>query len=229
MSIRLGLLLAMLIFFGCATGNGPGSSGDKDGQADAPQAQPDTALFDSSSSFEATFDRSSASDLPLLDSRSKDISLKPDGSSCIDPFKSNTTCALSANLGSVWEGDGWASVSATLVSGTDIDWFAAYGIEQSHSCFPLDLQCYIFKLEVTVPAGRKFQACLYQSDCSVTPSCKSNVVASSQTLLDIEYQVDGICGIDDSSQAYILVSSLGSASGCSTYQVKYRFDACPSP
>ena len=139
---------------------------------------------------------------------------------CKDTYEPNDSCSLSRAIGTSTQGAAWVTRSATLDPGTDVDWFAAKGLEKSHTCFPGTSQKYTFKVRVQVPGGRTFKVCVYKESCSGSSACKSG---SGPTQLEVTYSVSGLCVLNDDTEARILVQNLGGNGGCPPYSVSFYY------
>jgi hypothetical protein len=170
-----------------------------------------------------------AGDGPLdgpSDQRAPDLTLSPDSQVvCNDVFEPNETCVAARALGSILEGSGWKSSSATANPATDVDWYSAEGLEDSHTCFPLTSQCYYFKVQLIVPAGRELKVCVLSDSCTGSMTCANNQGSPGPKTLTVQFKVSGTCGFDDDTSARILVTPLDTG-GCATYSVGFRYDEC---
>jgi hypothetical protein len=145
-------------------------------------------------------------------------------SSCPDPYEPNESCAAAKSIGSAPEGNAWYSREATTYPAGEADWFIAIGEEQPHTCMPFASQTYYFKVKLTVPAGRQLRVCLYQDSCSGSGICADNASATGPTELVVQYEVDGICTLNDDTVAKIMVDTLDGAESCTPYTIAYNYD-----
>lgn len=149
---------------------------------------------------------------------------QPDtGPVCNDPYEPNATCGAAKSLGSIKQGQGWASKSATLNPASDVDWYTAKGVEKNHTCFPGTSQKFAFHVKLAVPAGRRMRVCVYKGSCSGSASCQDNATSPGPYTLAVKYDVKGICALDDDTEARILVQNLGGAAGCAPYTVQFTY------
>jgi hypothetical protein len=129
----------------------------------------------------------------------------------------------------VTEGAGWATATSAIQPSSDSDWYAAQGIEKSHSCVPLDLQCFVFTVRLDVPAGRQLEVCLHGDYCTAQAHCADTAGQPGPTQLTVTYEVFGTCGFRDDTLGLIRVHATDGISTCAPYKLAYRYDECGVP
>ena len=194
---------------------------DKKKPTDLPKAKKDKPKPDLPKPkdwWSPTPDKPKPPDLPKPPDMGKPDLPKPP--TCKDVYESNNNCSLAKYLGTSTMGAAWITRSATLDPASDVDWFSAKGLEKSHTCFPGTSQKYYFKARLQVPAGRTLKVCVYKGSCSGSSACKSG---AGPTQLEAQVKVSGICGLNDDTEARILVQNLGSNGGCAPYSISFYY------
>lgn len=158
--------------------------------------------------------------------KAPDKTIAPDqGVSCPDGHEPNNVCSSATNAGSVTEDKGYSSPKyGTLDTASDVDWFSATGVEASGTCIPFTSECFQFKVQVSVPAGRTLKVCLYKDNCNGASTCVSNL--SGQTTLTTQFKLDGTCAYTDDASARIMVQPTDGKGSCDNYSVIFRYDSC---
>ena len=155
-----------------------------------------------------------------------DKALLPDqGVSCPDGYEPNNLCSSATGAGSVTENAGFSSPKyGTIDNAGDVDWFSATGKEASGTCIPFTSECFQFKVQVSVPAGRTFKVCLYKDNCNGASTCVSNLAG--QTTLTTQFKVDGTCAFTDDVDARIMIQPTDGKGSCDNYSMIFRYDSC---
>jgi hypothetical protein len=130
-----------------------------------------------------------------------------------DAYEPNDSLRESYHLGTIEEDSPEASFAATLDTPADGDFFRFHAEEGVHSCAIKEDQQYQVRIRLITPAGNDYDLALYDN--------KLDLLDSSSTPGDAEETItfswNGKCGIDDSRNFRIEVSSPAAAGSCGHY------------
>ena len=151
-------------------------------------------------------------------SRSASVTvLAPDG------YEPNETVSAARFLGTINDDGLPFSITATIHSTIDVDWYRVRAREVSSSvCFPGSDQDFRFRVDLTqIPAGRD-----YDLEVRVgSPSGSSFTSAASGNANEqLSITVRGTCGSDDSFDFYIRVHRFSGVPSSSPYRLTMSFD-----